>query len=246
MIAFMRNRRDPSRQYYPIDTKADGTEIFGRAGDDLILGNIGVDRAFGDEGDDTIIGAGAEDLIYGGDGNDLISGGADYDFIFGGRGNDTMYGGDGGDVFLFNANGFDPIQERFAFNDAEIEGFDLVYGEKGDDLFAYVRPGALVYGGAGNDVIVDAPFDPEDASERKTTFMAIMGTTRFRALGPPLFMGTGEPIPSPGMKGPLYGGQGDDTLGGGAGDDVLIGNANADALLAMKAPTSFTAAAVTT
>jgi hypothetical protein len=79
-----------------IDTDA---EIYGGAGNDLILGGSGHDRIFGEDGDD---------MLLGNSGNDHLDGGAGHDFLFGGLGNDELIGGLDDD-WLFGGPGLDVL-----------------------------------------------------------------------------------------------------------------------------------------
>jgi hypothetical protein len=65
--------------------KGGGTYDMG-SGNDIIYGNIGVDKISGGVGADT---------IYGGDGNDILDGGDGNDLLIGGAGDDTYVFGDG-------------------------------------------------------------------------------------------------------------------------------------------------------
>lgn len=64
-------------------------KIFGRAGNDTMIGGNRDDYLFGGRGNDDISGGRGNDKIFGGSGNDTISGGEGYDLIMGGRGRDT-------------------------------------------------------------------------------------------------------------------------------------------------------------
>ena len=64
-------------------------KIFGRGGNDTIIGGNRSDLLFGGWGHDDISGGRGNDKIFGGTGNDTMSGGEGYDQIWGGRGRDT-------------------------------------------------------------------------------------------------------------------------------------------------------------
>lgn len=68
-----------------VDTDA---EIYGGAGNELIMGGSGDDRIFGEDGCD---------VLFGRDGNDHLDGGAGDDKLFGGHGDDILLGGLGDD-----------------------------------------------------------------------------------------------------------------------------------------------------
>jgi hypothetical protein len=83
-----------------------GASMFGRFGDDLLIGSSDPDGLYGDQGNDRIYAAGGKDVIRGSAGRDMIvagarrdriSGGSYGDWIWGGRGRDVFDGGDGDD-----------------------------------------------------------------------------------------------------------------------------------------------------
>jgi Ca2+-binding RTX toxin-like protein len=98
--------------------------IFGRGGDDHIIGGrytgslfggdgndlieLAADAQFsfdhfGEAGNDHIVGGGAGDRLFGGIGADRLEGKAGNDFIDGGTGNDIVEGGDGNDALVGGA-----------------------------------------------------------------------------------------------------------------------------------------------
>ncbi len=91
-----RGEDDVIRIARQIDTDA---ELYGGAGNDLIIGGSGDDRIFGE---------GGRDLLFGRDGDDRLDGGAGADFLFGGFGNDVLLGGLGDD-WLFGGPGLDVL-----------------------------------------------------------------------------------------------------------------------------------------
>jgi VCBS repeat-containing protein len=83
--------------------------LYGRAGDDDLVGGYGADRLLGESGADLLRGGYGEDELEGGDGDDTLIGGSEGDVLIGGAGNDTLYldggpdtatGGSGKDVFV--------------------------------------------------------------------------------------------------------------------------------------------------
>ncbi len=72
-----------------------GSDVFGQAGHDLLLGGLGEDRLYGALGNDTLEGRDSNDQLYGGDGNDRLFGGKGNDLLNGGNGNDYLVGGAG-------------------------------------------------------------------------------------------------------------------------------------------------------
>ncbi len=184
-------------------TDRDGT-VSGTAGGDLIndayTGDpdgdmVDSDDAIlpGDTDNDDLIEAGAgNDTIYAGDGDDDIFAGTGDDTVFGGVGNDSI-NGEGGNDTLSGGAGSDTI----------LGGGTLMGG--GDDDFLFTDPGAgpsSVYGGVGNDFIID---QGDDASHD----LLDGGVGNDDILG-----GRGNDT--------IVGGDGDDTVGGGDGDDIFL------------------------
>jgi large repetitive protein len=125
-----------------------GDLYYGRAGDDVITGDVtaesaapaGADFIYGQAGNDTIDGDGREDTLYGGSGDDSLIGNGGDDTLYGGSGNDSLDGGGGDDVLT---GGF---------------GKDIMHGAGGADTFKYlsiVDAGDVIgdYKVSDNDVI---------------------------------------------------------------------------------------------
>lgn len=122
-----------------------GSQVLGKAGDDIIhgsgsrdilIGNLGDDRIYGNGGNDTVRGATGNDILYGGVGDDKVFGGIGEDKLYGGNGHDKLFGGGGADILVGG------------------EGVDFLYGNYGDDtLFGGEGDDRLV-GGAGSDTLI--------------------------------------------------------------------------------------------
>ena len=123
---------------------AEGSNIDGLGGDDIItgdaandilVGNAGSDVARGDDGNDIIFGGDGGDIVDGQAGNDIVSGDADDDEVIGGSGddilmgvtgNDVLIGGTGSDLFVFgNGDGTDIIVDF----EVGVDQIGLVEGE---------------------------------------------------------------------------------------------------------------------
>lgn len=113
--------------------------LFGRRGDDslvgtnrseVIIGRRGNDELFGNGGKDWLFGGKGKDELFGGDGNDKLYGGKGSDLLDGGAGNDKVFGGRGDDIAVYR------VAEN-ANNSACGRG-DFYDGGKGDDVLRLV------------------------------------------------------------------------------------------------------------
>ncbi len=201
-------------------------QVFGYAGNDILLGSGGSDTLDGGDGSDILNGNAGPDYIYGGDAINnslqllLGGGGDDYittiagSLIRGGAGNDLIVGGG---VQIFNPDGsgggapgyFDDSIEGGLGDDLIYgrEGDDLILGEDGDDIIRTGRGADTVEGGNGNDFIFHGglaePIHADGGGQSDTIFGGNANDT-------------------------LIGGTGNDRLRGRDGDDVFIGGPGAD------------------
>lgn len=123
--------------------------VWGRAGDDTILGSEADDSLDGGPGNDTLRGYDGDDQITGDAGNDTIHGDQDDDRIWGDDGKDTIYG-DADDDKIWDS-GYDGDVLRGGPGDDYIEApAAYLYGDGGNDT---IRGGTDVYGGEGDDTV---------------------------------------------------------------------------------------------
>jgi Ca2+-binding RTX toxin-like protein len=158
---------------------AEGQEVFGLAGDDLLVGGDGPDRLLGGDGQDTLRGGAGNDQLWGGAGDDRLEGGEGDDELFvegpgmqevdgflvrstllGGAGDDSLWGADGRDWQeggagrdrLYGGVGADTLLGG--------EGDDTIQGGDGADSIAG-GPGAdSIDAGSGDDTVTYDPADP--------------------------------------------------------------------------------------
>ena len=90
---------------------------------------------YGRKGNDTLIGAQGDDVMQGGFGNDTLKGGSGDDVLYGGEGNDKLTGNGGKDVFILS-NGRDIITDFNLDKDAIglVYALDLTFTQIGEDL----------------------------------------------------------------------------------------------------------------
>ena len=180
-------------------------ELYGSAGDDIIIGALPhplVDLPI------PIMTFGGDDIIYGGTGNDLLIGESKStyhvggfneegdDIIYGGTGNDVISGA-GGDDFLFGGDGdifndFGDIGDDFI---AGGKGLDIIFGEGGDDIIA----------GSGN---------------------MILNVFAMPIVTPDIKFYWIDDQPSV-----IFGGEGEDFISGSNQDDIIFGNEDHDELM---------------
>ena len=88
---------------------AEGSELSGLDGNDVLTGSDRVDILDGGSGNDTLYGKGGDDMLIGGAGNDHLDGGEGADFLDGGEGEDTYILGNGDTIQLSGRSGSDTV-----------------------------------------------------------------------------------------------------------------------------------------
>ena len=184
------------------------SEIFGEAGDDLLIGGFVDDTISGGEGNDTILGRGLDDSLFGDAGDDTLSGGNGQDLLNGGDGDDLLLGGDGDDS-LFGDAGLDRLWGQL--------GNDQLFGSSGNNLLHGGLGDDIIHGGIGNDSIWGG--DGDDSL--------------FGGLGDDWLSGeAGDDLINGGEgRDFIAGGDGEDFLAGGEGNDRIEGGEENDTLL---------------
>jgi len=138
--------------------------IVGTNGDDVIDGTAGPDVIAGLGGNDIIRGGDFDDIICGGPGDDYIEGQGKEDILLGEGGNDVLDGGEAG-CCNFSPNTGDDVISGGPGNDVIYasefpQAGSTLYGDEGNDRIHIwdgniaVGGKTFVYGGGGNDVIV--------------------------------------------------------------------------------------------
>ncbi|AFO92282.1 hemolysin [Phaeobacter inhibens] len=207
-----------------LDGGAGGNTIFGRGGDDLIIGgrdtlasrdiNNTIDIADLEDQTETDDG---NDALYGGDGNDTINGGAGDDLLDGGDGDDLLRGQAGVDVFRGGA-GIDTVDF------SQESPFQLLV-----NLETNVASGGTASG--------DTFYSIENligSDDRIDRFIGTSDNNHFwgQGGGDVFNGGGGDDTLDGGNDGDmLYGEDGDDVLIGGSGQDYLDGGAGVDTVV---------------
>lgn len=126
------------------DILAQGFDLDGTAGDDIIDGTGVTDRINGFAGNDDIAAYEGNDVIDAGDGDDVVEAGTGDNTVFGGAGNDDIRTFSGQDI-VDGGDGDDTISSE--------SGNDWVEGGAGADTIAAGAGSDQVSGGAGDDVL---------------------------------------------------------------------------------------------
>lgn len=92
---------------------ARGGNLYGDAGDDVLVGKAGQDMLTGGKGSDSLYGGDAMDMLRGGEGDDLLDEGAGHGDLNGGPGNDTLIGGPGPDAFTISPSSGHDVAKDF-------------------------------------------------------------------------------------------------------------------------------------
>lgn len=186
--------------------------LYGGAGNDMLIGASGADRLFGQGGEDTLLSKGGADLVFGG---------ADNDQLTGGDGDDQLFGQNGDDQMVWNPGDDTDLEEGGAGTDSSI-----VNGGNGAEVFTTTANGSRVR----FDRIDPAPFALDIGTTENLVLNANGGNDTFSAVGN---LAALIQITVDGGAGndTLNGFNGADVLLGGDGDDVIDGNQGADLAL---------------
>jgi Ca2+-binding RTX toxin-like protein len=251
-------RRNAGQTHTP--TSNVGVEVFGGAGNNMMVGTTAGDILSGEDGNDTLFGLAGNDTLNGGEGNDLLIGGAGADSINGGNGADTAsyissiagvtinlvtgvhLGNAAGDTFSSIENfRLTASNDVFTMNDDGVVGsVNLV---EGDDIFHGGAAADRVTGGLGNDTINggggadnlngQVGNDIVNGGDGADTIRGEAGNDALNgdAGNDVIYGGTGEDTISGGDENDrIYGNEDNDILYGDAGNDVLVGGAGDDEL----------------
>ena len=127
--------------------------VFGGAGNDVMLGGAFDDKFYGGSDNDTLDGSGGRDQLFGGNGDDSLSGGTGNDKLFGGAGSDVLDGGTGNDS-LSGGNDSDILLGGSGNDTANGgNGDDLIFGDEGNDRLLGAAGNDTIEGGAGRDTM---------------------------------------------------------------------------------------------
>jgi Ca2+-binding RTX toxin-like protein len=213
----------------------------GDAGNDMIIGGLGINLIDGGWGNDVIYGGLKNDVLYGGGGKDVLSGGAGSDTLYGGAGDDLLRGGDQADL-AFGDDGNDHIvggngDDILNGGDGDDyvmggNGADLLTGGDGDDIVAGGNGNDIMYGNAGRDTMYgNAGDDRIQGGEGSDHLYGYAGRDWIDgdSGNDHIYGGTGDDsLFGNWDNDTLYGEEGDDLLRGGDDDDYLSGGDGED------------------
>ncbi|WP_199260816.1 calcium-binding protein [Paracoccus binzhouensis] len=205
-----------------------GSNVFGYAGNDLLLGGAGNDDLFGAPGNDTLRGGDGNDRAFGALGLDRLFGGNGNDRLWAGAGNDTLAGGAGADILRGEA-GHDLLHGE-AGDDAmfDLLGNNTLWGGDGGDRMQTGAGTDRLYGGSGHDTLIaGAGLD--------YLFGGLSNDSMAGGLGIDTLLGAGgnDWIDGGAGNDSLDGGSGNDTLYGGDGQDLILGGDGNDRMTDM-------------
>jgi Ca2+-binding RTX toxin-like protein len=169
--------------------------LFGGAGNDVLLGGAGGDMLFGQGDNDTLLGKGGFDFLFGGAGNDVLTGGDADDQVFGESGDDRMIWNPGDDTDLFEGGTGNDTAE--------------VNGGGGAEAFTVTANGTRVR----FDRLDPAPFSLDIGTTENLVVRMNGGNDSFSATGNLAAL----------IKITVDGGAGNDTILGSNGIDRLLG-----------------------
>jgi Ca2+-binding RTX toxin-like protein len=182
---------------------------------------VNVENATGGAGDDILIGNAGVNILTGGAGNDTLIGGAGADILDGGTGSDTAdYSASNAGITVNLTTGVTPDGDRF-ISIENVTGSlldDVMTGSGDDNVFNGRAGNDQIFGLAGNDTLNGQAGDD-----------ALFGGAGNDVIGggfgnDGLFGGAGNDQ--------IYGGEGNDYIRGGLGDDVLWGELGNDQIIA--------------
>lgn len=209
---------------------ADGDQVFGGAGDDVITTGTGNDTIDGGDDQDTITSGAGNDTVVGGNGADTVSLGDGNDrfddsaeagqgwsnTVYGENGDDTLIGGNGDDR-LFGGNDADALHGGGGADELMGEaGGDELWGDNGSDQLWGGLGNDILHGGAQDDTLFGD--DGDDVLEGDSGDDSLEG-------------GAGDDVLRGGTgNDTLQGGAGNDRVGGSTGNDMIFGNDGSDQL----------------
>jgi Ca2+-binding RTX toxin-like protein len=215
---------------------APSVEIWGREGDDRLVGGPGSDDLYGDSGASPT-----------GDGNDMLVGGGDDDYLRGYRGRDTLQGSDGDDS-LYADEGNDDVMggpgNDYVGAMAGKDGADDLDGGTGNDTVSYwyrsknvrmLLDGKANDGGKNEKDDIARNIERLDAGSGNDTLVGnSAGNSLYGNDGNDDLRGLGgdDSLDDGAGNDKLTGGPGDDSFGSELGDDQVVGGEGNDSVYA--------------
>lgn len=184
------NNLDNHIQVISRSTNTDLFRVFGRDGDDTLVGSNTADWLEGGDDDDTLLGNAGNDKLYGDNGDDILEGGSGNDTLrgYGGANDidtlkgDTLKEDIGRDTFVLAVNGstpyangpghaiiqdFDPLEDKIQLGSKN--GFTLRQGNYDNDLSS--DDTAIFYGSPNSTSLVGIVIDQSLYSLNESYFV---------------------------------------------------------------------------
>ncbi len=230
---------------------SEAVEVFGTAGNDVLIGLGGMDTVAGLVGNDTLTGGGGGDTLDGGEGRDAAGHGSAAVAVFANLANPGANSGDAaGDSYFSIEDLYGSVHNDTLVGDGGGNtingqlGNDSVFGNAGNDRLDGEDGKDTLFGGGGVDTLVGGA--DNDFLRGETDADRLFGgpgndiaggdagkDTLFGGTGDDRLLGNSENDFLRGEAGndSLFGGIDDDIMGGDAGLDRLFGGAGLDKLL---------------
>ena len=189
-------------------------------GNDEVTGNASDNVIFGREGNDTLVGGAGRDSLYGGNDSDEIRSDGDGGFYDGGSGNDCMFSGLGGET-MDGGSGIDII-DHTAYN-GNYE-FDMASGETNFANESFVNFEYAIMGNGNDEVTGNASNNYIFGDEGNDTLVG--GAGRDSLVGG----SDNDEIHSDGDGGVYSGGSGRDRMFSGLGGETMDGGSGVDTI----------------
>ncbi len=201
--------------------------LYGRSGNDFLVGSYGNDLLYGGAGDDKLHGNYGSDTLYGGSGNDTLSSWGYGGILSGGAGEDwvLLYGYENVVSELSLVDGYfrrSSLQDEWEGQDRLI-GIENAVGSEVSDSLEGSNGDNILRGSLGNDSLIGLRGDDQ-------LFGNLGNDIVFGGFGSDTITGGGQndELRGNGGEDRIFGGEGKDTIEGGRGNDRLTGGSEAD------------------
>ncbi|BDG72909.1 Hint domain-containing protein [Roseomonas fluvialis] len=219
-----------------------GSGLYGKAGDDTLVGADAFASLFGDEGNDSILGGSAGEALHGGVDDDVILGGGGDDSIYGdnldgsgtagndsldgGAGNDTIDGGAGDDTINGASLGWDSMIGGDGINTLDFSG------AAGPVAFHLAQRDVYEDGNPTDDWPDSLDINGEPTGDKEWEYLEGFTVAYGSRFSDGFMAGSevGDSIFGQAGDDRIFGNTDDDTLDGGTDNDYVVGEEGHDLL----------------